>query len=58
MVNAVGGARRPKRSLQRGFAAGDLLRQLYPDINIQVFYQKDFENLIFKYGLAERPVQV
>jgi len=34
-----------------------LLRELYPHINIQVFYQKDFENLIFKYGLAERPVQ-
>ncbi|HJT87481.1 MAG TPA: cytidylate kinase family protein [Bryobacteraceae bacterium] len=33
-----------------------LLRELYPDLNIQVFYQKDFENLIFKYGLAERPV--
>jgi cytidylate kinase len=33
-----------------------LLRELYPHINIQVFYQKDFENLIFKYGLAERPV--
>jgi cytidylate kinase len=35
-----------------------LLRELYPDVNIQVFYQKDFENLIFKYGLAERPVEV
>ncbi|HEY1341548.1 MAG TPA: cytidylate kinase family protein [Bryobacteraceae bacterium] len=34
-----------------------LLRELYPNLNIQVFYQKDFENLIFKYGLAERPVQ-
>lgn len=34
-----------------------LLRELYPEINIQVFYQKDFENLIFKYGLAERPVE-
>jgi hypoxanthine phosphoribosyltransferase len=34
------------------------LRQLYPDINIQVFYEKDFRNLIFKYGLAERPVAV
>jgi cytidylate kinase len=33
-----------------------LLRELYPGVNIQVFYQKDFENLIFKYGLAERPV--
>jgi hypothetical protein len=30
-----------------------LLRELYPQINIQVYYQKDFENLIFKYGLAE-----
>jgi len=35
-----------------------LLRELYPQLNIQVFYQKDFENLIFKYGLAERPVSV
>ena len=34
-----------------------LLRELYPRLNIQVFYQKDFENLIFKYGLAERTVQ-
>jgi hypothetical protein len=29
-----------------------LLRKTYPSVNIQVFYQKDFENLIFKYGLA------
>ena len=34
-----------------------LLRELYPHLNVQVFYQKDFENLIFKYGLAERPVE-
>jgi cytidylate kinase len=34
-----------------------LLRELYPHLNIQVFYQKDFENLIFKYGLVSRPVQ-
>jgi hypothetical protein len=34
-----------------------LLRELYPKLNIQVFYQKDFENLIFKYGLADRPVE-
>lgn len=34
-----------------------LLRELYPDLNIQVFYQKDFENLIFKYGLAGRAVE-
>src|SRR5512145_1808995 len=31
-----------------------LLRAVYPGVNIQVFYQKDIENLIFKYGLAER----
>jgi hypothetical protein len=35
-----------------------LLRELYPHLNVQIFYQKDFENLIFKYGLAERPAQV
>ncbi len=35
-----------------------LLRAIYPQINIQVFYQKDVENLIFKYGLAERPAMV
>jgi hypothetical protein len=34
-----------------------LLRELYPHLNIQVYYLKDFENLVFKYGLAERPVQ-
>jgi cytidylate kinase len=34
-----------------------LLRSIYPGVNIQVFYQKDFENLIFKYGLAERPAE-
>jgi cytidylate kinase len=34
-----------------------LLRAIYPHLNIQVFYQKDFENLIFKYGLAERAVK-
>lgn len=33
-----------------------LLRELYPHVNIQVYYQKDIENLIFKYGLAARPV--
>jgi hypothetical protein len=34
-----------------------LLRELYPHLNIQVYYQKDFENLVFKYGLVGRPVQ-
>jgi cytidylate kinase len=34
-----------------------LLKELHPELNIQVFYQKDFENLIFKYGLAGRLVK-
>jgi len=34
-----------------------LLKELNPALNIQVFYQKDFENLVFKYGLAERLVK-
>jgi len=34
-----------------------LLRTIYPHVNIQVFYQKDFQNLIFKHGLAERALQ-
>ncbi|MBM3774623.1 MAG: cytidylate kinase-like family protein [Acidobacteria bacterium] len=29
------------------------LRELYPDVNLQVFYHRDFENLIFKYGLNQ-----
>lgn len=33
-----------------------LLRALYPEINIQIFYQKDLQDLILKYGLAEEPV--
>jgi hypothetical protein len=35
-----------------------LLRSLYPHINIQVFYQKDFRDLIFKHGLTSRTVAV
>ena len=35
-----------------------LLRQIYPQVNIQVFYQKDIEDLIVKYGLSERPAGV
>lgn len=26
------------------------LRELYPDINIKIFYQKDLKHLLFKYG--------
>jgi cytidylate kinase len=32
-----------------------LLRSLYPNVNIQIFYQKDFQNLVFKYGLSPAP---
>jgi hypothetical protein len=32
-----------------------LLRAVYPHINIQVFYQKDFQDLVLKYGLRMRP---
>jgi cytidylate kinase len=30
-----------------------LLRAIYPDVNIQVFYQKDLQDLVLKYGLVE-----
>ncbi len=33
-----------------------LLRAIYPHLNIQVFYQRDIQNLVFKYGLSERVV--
>lgn len=28
------------------------LRELYPDVQVKIFYQKDFRALCFKYGLA------
>ena len=30
-----------------------MLRAVYPHINIQVFYQKDYQDLVFKHGLKE-----
>ncbi len=30
------------------------LKELYPDVNIKVFYQKDFRRLLFKYGIPSR----
>jgi hypothetical protein len=27
------------------------LRELYPDVNIKILYQRDFRSLLFKYGL-------
>ncbi len=32
-----------------------LLREIYPHINIQVFYQKDLQDLVLKYGLIQLP---
>jgi hypothetical protein len=34
-----------------------LLRTIYPHVNIQVFYQKDVQDLVIKYGLPERLAQ-
>jgi hypoxanthine phosphoribosyltransferase len=34
-----------------------LLRAIYPHVNIQVFYQKDVQDLVIKYGLPERLAQ-
>jgi len=28
-----------------------LLRELYPDVNIKILYERDYRNLIWKYGL-------
>lgn len=33
------------------------LKELYPGINIKVFYQKDFRNLLIKYGLFRKSEQ-
>ncbi|MBE0476707.1 MAG: hypothetical protein IBX62_06420 [Coriobacteriia bacterium] len=30
------------------------LKELYPEINIKVFYQRDFRNLLLKYGIPVR----
>ncbi len=29
------------------------LRELYPDVKIKLFYQRDYLNLLVKYGLEE-----
>jgi cytidylate kinase len=34
-----------------------LLKTIYPHVNIQVFYQKDVQDLVIKYGLPERLAQ-
>lgn len=30
------------------------LKELYPDVNIKILYQKDFRKLLFKYGIPVR----
>jgi len=32
------------------------LRELYPDVNIRIFYQKDFRRLLARFGVASAPV--
>lgn len=34
-----------------------LLRAIYPHVNIRVFYEKDFRDLVSKYGLTDRDQQ-
>ena len=34
-----------------------LLRELHPDIECKIFYQRDYLNLLVKYGLEELPDQ-
>ena len=34
-----------------------LLRELYPEILCKLFYQRDYLNLLVKYGLEEPPDQ-
>ena len=34
-----------------------LLRELYPDVNIKILYERDYKNLIWKYGLSEVDVE-
>jgi hypothetical protein len=33
------------------------LKELYPDVNIKIFYQKDFRRLLFKFGVPVQSVQ-
>lgn len=30
-----------------------LLRELYPDVNIKILYERDYRNLIWKYGISQ-----
>lgn len=32
------------------------LRELYPDVNIKIFYQKDFRKLLARFGVASQSV--
>lgn len=32
------------------------LRELYPDVSIRIFYQKDFKKLLARFGIASVPV--
>jgi cytidylate kinase len=34
-----------------------LLREIYPEVNIKILYERDYKNLIWKYGLANGEVE-
>jgi len=40
-----------RRWSRKRIGRSNFWRAIYPHINIQVFYQKDFQDLVFKYGL-------
>lgn len=33
------------------------LKELHPDVNIRIFYQKDFRKLLARFGIASSPVR-
>jgi hypothetical protein len=33
------------------------LKELYPEINCKIFYQRDYLSLVTKYGLEDRPAE-
>ncbi len=32
------------------------LKELYPEVNVKIFYQKDFKALLARFGISTRPV--
>jgi len=49
----------PERWSLRRTARSGRLKELYPDVNIKILYQKDFRKLLFKFGILteEQPYE-